>query len=80
MKIETGTIVRTIVLIITLINQALTASGKNPLPFAEETMFQFITVLTTIIASLIAGWKNNSFTPEAIEADKVLQELKKGGV
>jgi len=80
MKIETGTIVRTIVLIITLINQALTASGKNPLPFAEETMFQFITVLATIIASLIAGWKNNSFTPEAIEADKVLQELKKGGV
>jgi len=75
-KIEMGTIVRTVVLGVALVNQALTAAGKNPLPFAEETIYEIATVAVTIIASLVSGWKNNSFTKEAIEADKLLRELK----
>lgn len=30
----------------------------------------------TIIATIYAAWKNHNFTPEAIEAQKVLDHLK----
>lgn len=70
------TIVRTIVLVITLINQILTMFGKNPLPFAEEEMYAFFTTLLTVAVTVWAWWKNNSFTQEAIEADRYLKELK----
>ena len=79
MKIKTETIIRTVVLAIALLNQALTAMGKNPLPFADETLYEFISILITFIASGWAWWKNNSFTKNAIEADAVLTELKAGG-
>ena len=34
--VKKDTIIRTIVLIVALINQALTLSGKNPLPFEDD--------------------------------------------
>ena len=30
----------------------------------------------TIVTAIIAWWKNNSFTQEAIEADKYLDQLR----
>ncbi len=75
-KVTTETIVRTIVLVITLVNQVLTMFGKNPLPFAEDELYAMFTAAATIAATLWAWWKNNSFTPAAIEADKYLAELK----
>lgn len=77
-KVTPETIIRTIVLVLALINQALTASGKNPLPFAESEIYELLTLLVTIGASLWAWWKNNSFTPAAIKADKYMNELRKG--
>ena len=79
MKIKVETIVRTIVLAIALLNQGLTAMGKNPLPFADETLYEFLSILITYITVGWAWWKNNSFTQNAIEADAVLKELKTGG-
>lgn len=78
-KISTDTIIRTIVLIIALVNQILTSLGKNPLPFSDDMIYEAVTLVVTIGASVWAWWKNNSFTSAAIEADTVLQELKKGG-
>ena len=75
-KVTTETIVRTIVLVITLVNQVLTMFGKNPLPFAEDELYAMFTAAATIAATLWAWWKNNSFTSEAIEADEYLAELK----
>lgn len=75
-KISTETIIRTIILIITLINQTLTMLGKNPLPFAEEDIYTVLTTVATIAATLWAWWKNNSFTKEAITADEYMKELK----
>lgn len=77
-KVSSETIIRTIILALALINQALTSSGKNPLPFADETLYEFLTLGVTVIASAWAWWKNNSFTKNAIKADKVLHELKAG--
>lgn len=76
MKIKGETITRTVVLFIALLNQTLTMLGYNPLPFSDDEVYQACSLILTIIASINAWWKNNSFTKPAIEADKVLEELK----
>lgn len=58
---ETGTIVRTILLIMVWINQALALNGISPIPVDEVT----ISTVITGVVSLIAWWKNNNFTKEA---------------
>lgn len=77
-KIKTETIVRTIVLVIALVNQALAIAGKEAFPVTEDQVYQGVTLIVTIGASVWAWWKNNSFTKAAIEADKYLSELKAG--
>ena len=79
-KVSVETIVRTIVLAVTLLNQVLTMLGKNPLPFAEDELYALLTTTATVAATLWAWWKNNSFTSEAISADKYLAELKKQAI
>lgn len=73
-KIETGTIVRTAVLVFALVNQTLTISGNNPLPFSEDEVGQAVSMVLTVGASLWAWWKNNSFTQAAIAADEQLRK------
>ena len=75
MKIKTATIVRTVVLAITLLNSILTACGINPIPFSEEEMYEGLSAVATVIASIWAWWENNSFTKNAIKADEVYEEL-----
>lgn len=75
-NVKTETIVRTVILIVALINQALTVAGKSLLPITDDQITEVITLVITIGASLWAWWKNNSFTQNAIEADKVLDQLK----
>lgn len=76
MKIKTETIIRTVVLIVALINQGLTVIGWNLIPITDDQIAEVITLVFTIGASLWAWWKNNSFTKNAIEADMILEELK----
>lgn len=70
-----GTIIRTILFVIVIINMILKAAGKDALAVTENDVA--ITVETAIeIAILIAAWwKNNSFTKNAQEADKLLEKL-----
>ena len=75
-NISKETIVRTVVLIVTLANTILTALGLNPLPFSETDIYQAISTICTAAASLWAWWKNNSFTKAAIKADEYMHELK----
>lgn len=76
MKISVQTIIRTIILFIALLNQVLTLLGKNPLPFAEEEIYELITALATVAAAMWSWWKNNSFSSIAIMADEYLNELR----
>lgn len=78
-QVSKETIARTVVLIVALVNQFLTIFGWNPLPFSNEAVYEGMSLLLTTGASLWAWWKNNSFTPEAIAADKMKDELKAGG-
>lgn len=76
-KISAQTLIRTIVLAVTLANTILTALGKNPLPFAEDELYSLLSSIATLFASVWAWWKNNSFTDEAIKADEILKEMRK---
>lgn len=79
MKTESRTIIRTIVLAVALINQTLTAMGRNPLPWSDESIYELATLLVTIGISIWTAWKNNSFTKNAIKADNYLKELNEQG-
>ena len=75
-NITAGTIARTAVLLLALTNQMLSAMGKSPLPIESTTVEQLVTAGITTIAALVAWWKNNAFTKEAIAADKEYDRLK----
>ena len=75
MNISKGTIARTVVLIIALINQVLTMSGNNPLPWSDDAVYEGMTLVLTVGASLISWWKNNSFTKKAIKADEYMRSI-----
>lgn len=79
-NVSKETIARTIILAVALINQILVVLGINPLPFAEEELYNIISTIATAAAALWTWWKNNSFSPEAIQADKYLNELKAGDI
>ena len=72
MKVEAGTIVRTICLVLALINQVLVISGHSVLPIEDEAVEAIVTNIATIVTAVVAWWKNNSFTQKAIAADKEL--------
>lgn len=76
MKIKTETIIRTVILVVALINQGLTMAGACLLPITDDQIAELITLVITIGASLWSWWKNNSFTDNAIKADQLLEELK----
>lgn len=75
-KISKETIIRTVILFVALINSMLTMIGKNPLPFSESDVYQIISNIGTVAATLWAWWKNNSFTDAAIKADEYKDALK----
>lgn len=78
-KVKPETIIRTIVLILALANQVLAIYGREAIPITEDEVYQAVTLIVTIGSSIWAWWKNNSYTREAIEADKYLEELRKTG-
>ena len=74
-SISTGTIIRTVVLVLALINNCLTMAGHSPLPIEDEQLTELLSMVFTIGAALVAWWKNNSFTSAAIAADKYKDAL-----
>lgn len=75
---DTSMIVRAIVLVFALVNQILTAIGKNPLPFSDDTLYEIVTVIVTIIASAWAWWKNNNITSAAKLGQTIVTYIKSG--
>lgn len=80
MKVSKDTIIRTILLIVALINQALVITGKQMLPFTDEQIYTGLSMMFTAGTSILAWWKNNSFTDEALKADEKLKEYKSEGI
>lgn len=71
-----GTIIRTVLLLLALVNQVLAAFGISPLPLENETVTTLVSLGFTVVTALVAWWKNNSFTKEAQAADAYLAALR----
>lgn len=76
MKVSTGTIARTIILALALINQFLAFTGHSPIPIPDETVTELVSTIWTVIMALITWWKNQSFTYAALKGDEVMKNLK----
>ena len=75
-KISVGTVIRTVCLILALVNLTLETFGKRIIPISDEQVSELITLIFTIVTSVISFWKNNSFTQEAIIADGLMKDMK----
>ena len=51
--------------------------GNSIIPIESSTVEQLVTAGITTVTALIAWWNNNSFTQAAIQADGVMENLKK---
>lgn len=71
-NISAGTIARMICLILALVNQVLVMTGHSVLPIEDQTIELIVTNVWTVVAALWGYWKNNSWTPEAIDADETM--------
>lgn len=75
-RVEKGTIIRTCVLLLALLNQILAACGKSPLPIDSEELTNIISTGFTAVTAIIAWWKNNDFTNEATNGTMYMRRLK----
>lgn len=71
---DKGAIIRTVVLVVALINQILVSLDYSPLPIEDEEIEMLVSTIFTAAAALVAWWKNNSLTRKARQADKLAKE------
>lgn len=71
---DKGTLIRTIVLVIALINQFLVTAGLNPIPGAEDQWGEILTYLFTAIVAVWAWFKNNYVTAKGKKQKEVLKK------
>lgn len=76
MKISKGTIIRTIMLIIVVVNMILQHFGIDIIKVDENEIASLVEILIELAVIVVTFWKNNSFTKEAIKADEFLKNLK----
>lgn len=76
MKVSSGTIARTVCLILALLNQVLVIFKKDALPFSDDSVYSAVSMIFTAAAAIAAWWKNNSFTRPALIGDAVMSEEK----
>ena len=78
--IDTGTIARTLILVLALINQILISRGIAVLPISDDQVNSIVSTLWTVVSAVWAWWKNNSVTNFAQAADKHLSDLRSGAI
>lgn len=76
MEIKKSTIVRAILVVLVIVNMILESCGIDVIPADESFITMFVETVIEIAIIAVSFWKNNSFTPKAIQADKFLKQLK----
>ncbi|QII25899.1 phage holin [Bacillus altitudinis] len=78
---DKGTVIRTVLLFMALINQALILFGKPILPISEdqvtslaETLYLASSMIFTIVTTLVAWFKNNYVTSKGQQQKEVLKQ------
>lgn len=70
---DKGSVVRTILLVIALINQVLVMFDLSPIPFSNEELEMGISTIFTAVVSLIAWWKNNYISKTGRKQKEVIK-------
>ena len=78
MKVTKSTIIRTIMLVLVIVNIVLERCGIDVIPTDEYTITMIVETLIELAIIVVAWWKNNSYTQNAIKADEFLKSLKAG--
>ena len=76
--ITPGTVVRTILLAVALVNQILTFLGKPLIYIDNAQLSELVALVFSIVTTVVAWWKNNSFTEAARAGDAVMHGIKNG--
>lgn len=76
MSISKSTIVRAIMLVIVIINLVLKHFGIDIINVSENEVLSFVEIVIELAVIIVAFWKNNSFSKNAIKADEFLKKLK----
>jgi SPP1 family holin len=63
--VSRGAWFRVVFLVLALVNQVLVMFDKSPIPVSSEQLEQLYTLTWTIVASIIAWWKDNDWTEKA---------------
>lgn len=71
---DKGSVIRSIVLAVALINQVLVMNGISTIPFTGEGLELFLTNAFTVVATLIAWFKNNYVTKVGMAQKKTLKK------
>ncbi len=72
-----GTIIRSIMFFIVLINLVLEKLGYDVLDISESEVGVLVELGISLAIVILSWWKNNSFTKNAQKADEYLAELKR---
>ncbi|MGY0566564.1 phage holin [Bacillus safensis] len=80
-NLDKGTVIRTVLLFIALINQALILFGKPILPISEDqvtsladTLYLAGSMIFTMVTTLVAWFKNNYVTDKGKLQKEVLKQ------
>lgn len=72
----TGTLVRTILFYLALINEVIAAVGRTS--FASAVWYQWVSLIFVVVTAVFTWWYNQDFTSLARLAGKVLDDLQDG--
>lgn len=81
MKMDKGTLIRTIVLAVALVNQICFMFGKTALVIDEQQVSDLVntwyaagTIALTVISTVVAWFKNNYITPKGKKQRETLKK------
>ena len=61
-NVSKETWVRTILLVLAIVNKILAWKGFSPIPIDDDMVLNIVSDLALIITALVAWWKDNAFT------------------
>lgn len=76
MSVDKATIIRTVILFMSLLNVVLQMFGVKTIPIDNELVTEVVSVGFLLYSAVSSWWHNNSVTKEAIQADEYLKQLK----
>lgn len=76
--LKKGTIIRTIIQFLSYVNQIIAIVGFQT--FADNVIYQWITVILTIVITALSYWYNNDWSKAALTVKDIFDMLKDGKI